>query len=381
MCGDWAPGWSRCRHPSYGRCRRCRRVWPWSGLDVQRAQTVAAVLDPVSGELRVQRLRGEPAVVVAGLLEALGRPVRAVYEAGPTGFGLARAATERGLDVRVIAPGSIPTAPGDRVKTDRRDAQRLVGLFAAGELSYAFVPSEADERFRDLVRCIDDARRDLMRCRHRLSKFLLRRELRFCGRAWTQPHGRWLGRLSFDDAPSQAVLVDYLCAVDALVHRRRALIAVLEDAVAASSHAATIARLRCFRGINTLTRPGCARRSGASSGSRSPACCPGSSGSCRASSRPTAGASRGRSPRPGRHTRGGSWSRPPTTIAAVLASAMSSPPATPAKTPGSSRSLGARSAVCTPAGRSSPPRAPSQRARSPSPAPASSPRSAGRPRP
>jgi len=226
------------------------------GLDVHQVQTVAAVLDPVSGELRVERLRGEPAVVVPGLLEALGRPVRAVYEAGPTGFGLARAATERGLDVRVIAPGSIPKAPGDRVKTDRRDAKRLVRLFAAGELSFAFVPSEADERFRDLVRCIDDARKDLMRSRHRLSKFLLRRGLRFPGRAWTQPHGRWLGKLSFDDALSQAVLVDYLCAVDALVHRRRSLIAVLEDAVPASSHAATIARLRCFRGINTLTAAG-----------------------------------------------------------------------------------------------------------------------------
>jgi transposase len=226
------------------------------GLDVHQAQSVAAVLDPVSGELRVERLRGEPAVVVPGLLEALGRPVRAVYEAGPTGFGLARAATARGLDVRVIAPGSIPKAPGDRVKTDRRDAKRLVRLFAAGELSFAFVPSEADERFRDLVRCIDDARRDLMRSRHRLSKFLLRRGLRFAGRAWTQSHGRWLGQLSFDDAVSQAVLVDYLCAVDALVHRRRSLIAALQDAVPASSHAATIARLRCFRGINTLTAAG-----------------------------------------------------------------------------------------------------------------------------
>jgi transposase len=226
------------------------------GLDVHQAQTVAAVLDPVSGELRVQRLRGEPAVVVPGLLEALGRPVRAVYEAGPTGFGLARAAIERGLDVRVIAPGSIPRAPGDRVKTDRRDAKRLVRLFAAGELSFAFVPSEADEQFRDLVRCIDDARKDLMRSRHRLSKFLLRRGLRFAGRAWSQPHGRWLGRLVFDDAPSQAVLIDYRCAVDALVHRRRELIAVLADTVPASSHAATIARLRCFRGIDTLTAAG-----------------------------------------------------------------------------------------------------------------------------
>jgi transposase len=226
------------------------------GLDVHRAQSVAAVLDPVSGELRVERLRGEPAIVVPVFLEALGRPARAVYEAGPTGFGLARAAVGRGLDVRVIAPGSIPRAPGDRVKTDRRDAQRLVRLFAAGELSFSFVPSEEEEHFRDLVRCIDDARKDLMRSRHRLSKFLLRRGLRFPGRAWTQPHQRWLGKLSFDDALSQAVLIDYTSAVEALVHRRRELIAVLETAVPASPHAETVARLRCFRGIDTLTAAG-----------------------------------------------------------------------------------------------------------------------------
>jgi transposase len=122
------------------------------GLDVHQAQTVAAVLDPVSGELRVERLRGAPIEVVPVFLERLARPVRAVYEAGPTGFGLARAATSSGLDLRVIAPGSIPRSPGDRVKTDRRDAKRLVRLFAAGELSFVFVPSEADERFRDLVR-------------------------------------------------------------------------------------------------------------------------------------------------------------------------------------------------------------------------------------
>jgi len=226
------------------------------GLDVHRAQSVAAVLDPVGGELRVERLRGMPCEVVPGFLEALGRPVRAVYEAGPTGFGLARVAAERGLDVRVIAPGSIPRSPGDRVKTDRRDAKRLVRLFAAGELSFAFVPSEEEERFRDLVRCIDDARKDLMRSRHRLSKFLLRRGLRFPGRAWTQPHQRWLGRLRFDDALSQAVLIDYMSAVDALLHRRRELIAVLVNAVPASAHAETIARLRCFRGIDTLSAAG-----------------------------------------------------------------------------------------------------------------------------
>ncbi len=172
------------------------------GLDVHQAQSVAAVLDPVSGELRVERLRGAPDGVVLAFLEGLGRPVRAVYEAGPTGFGLARAARARGLDVQVVAPGSIPRAPGDRVKTDRRDAKRLVRLFVAGELSFAFVPSVEDERFRDLVRCIEDVRKDLMRSRHRLSKFLLRRGLRFAGRSWTQPHGRWLRNLVFEDVLS-----------------------------------------------------------------------------------------------------------------------------------------------------------------------------------
>jgi transposase len=138
------------------------------GLDGHARQTHAAVLVPGTGEVRVCKLRMAPVEVVA-LLEGLG-PVRAVYEAGPTGFGLARAARERGIDVRVAAPGSIPKGPGDRVKTDRRDAIRLARLLAAGELGFALVPSVEDECFRDLVRAIEDVRGDLMRARHRLSK-------------------------------------------------------------------------------------------------------------------------------------------------------------------------------------------------------------------
>jgi transposase len=226
------------------------------GLDVHTAQTVAAVLDPLSGELHVQRLRGEPERVVPVFLQELNRPVRAIYEAGPTGFALARVGKERGLDIGVVAPGSIPKAPGDRVKTDRRDAKRLVRLLAAGELSFAFVPSEADEHFRDLVRCVEDARKDLMRSRHRLSKFLLRRGVRSSCKSWTQPHEQWLSKQSFDDALSEAVFLDYLCAERSLVQRRQGLIGVLEGAVAQSSHAPVVERLRCFRGIDTLTAAG-----------------------------------------------------------------------------------------------------------------------------
>ena len=183
------------------------------GLDVHARQTHAAIVDPVTGEVRVSRLRMAP-IEVASFLEGLGSGVLAVYEAGPTGFGLARAARERGVDVRVVAPGSIPRGPGDRVKTDRRDAIRLARLLAAGELRFAFVPGVADEAFRDLVRAIEDIRGDLMRARHRLGKFLLRRGERYPGPggAWTAAHLRWLRALTLDDACSRAAGADYLAA-------------------------------------------------------------------------------------------------------------------------------------------------------------------------
>ena len=226
------------------------------GLVVHARQTHAAVLVWDTGELRVSILRMGPEDVVA-FLAGLGR-LLAVYEAGPTGFGLARAARERGIDVRVAAPGLIPRAPGDRVKTDRRDAVRLVRLLAAGELPFALVPSVADEHFRDLVRAIKDIRGDLMRSRHRLGKFLRRRGERYPGPGgtWTLKHLAWLRAMRFDDACSQATLADYLAAVELLMGRRTSLIGALEQAIADCSHAATIARLRCFRGIDTLSAAG-----------------------------------------------------------------------------------------------------------------------------
>ena len=150
------------------------------GLDVHAAQTHAAVLETLSGELRVRRLNGPPGEVVR-FLEELGRGVHAVYEAGPTGFGLARAARERGIVLDVVAPGSIPKGPTDHVKTDRRDAVRLARLLAAGELRFAFVPSVADEQFRDLVRSM------LARRQHGADP----RVIAVAWRAQQRPHQRW----------------------------------------------------------------------------------------------------------------------------------------------------------------------------------------------
>jgi transposase len=224
---------------------------------VHASQTHAAILDMASGELRGVRLRMAPVEVVE-FLATLPGPVRAVYEAGPTGFGLARVATDRGIDVRVVAAGKVPRASGDRVKTDKRDAERLARLLAAGELRFAFVPSVAEEQFRDVIRAIEDCRGDLMRARHRLSKLLLRRDVRWSGpgSAWTKRHMIWLRSLRFEDLCSQATFIDYLSGVEMLVARRTALIAALEQVIPDSRHAPTIAALRCFRGIDTLSAAG-----------------------------------------------------------------------------------------------------------------------------
>ena len=227
------------------------------GLDVHAAQTHAAILNTETGELRGVKLRVAP-VEVVDFLGSLPGLVQAVYEAGPTGFGLARTAMERGIDVRVVAAGKVPRASGDRVKTDRRDAERLARLLAAGELRFAFVPTVADEQFRDVVRAIEDIRGDLMRARHRLGKLLLRRDMRWSGpgSAWTVKHMRWLRSLRFDDPCSTAVFIDYLSGIEMLMSRRAALLGALEQVIPDSTHAPAIAALRCFRGIDTLSAAG-----------------------------------------------------------------------------------------------------------------------------
>src|SRR4051795_2668825 len=165
----------------------------WVGLDVHASQTACAVFDSETGEVITRRVLGRPHEVMGVLLE-LERPVHAVYEAGPTGYGLARRARAAGVDMQVCAPGMIAKGPADRVKTDRRDALKLARLHAAGQLVLVHVPALEHEQLRDLSRAREDVRGDLMRARHRIGKFLLRREIYVPGRArsWTREHRTWL---------------------------------------------------------------------------------------------------------------------------------------------------------------------------------------------
>src|ERR1700683_4922040 len=190
------------------------------GLDVHATKIVAAVLDPESGELRTFAMGGESAAA-AGFCAGLPRPVRVAYEAGPTGYGLARELAHRGVECVVAAPSKIPRASGDRVKTDRRDAELLVRLLLAGKLHAVRVPGPEEEALRDLVRAREAVRVDLMRCRHRLSKLLLRHGIRFDdGKAWTQRHRDWLATVALEWPAAQATMLDAQGAIDLLFHRR-----------------------------------------------------------------------------------------------------------------------------------------------------------------
>jgi transposase len=226
------------------------------GLDVHATKIVAAVLDVETGELRWFSVSGDVAEA-AGLCAGLPRPVRAAYEAGPTGYGLARELTLRGVECVVAAPSKIPRASGDRVKTDRRDAELLVRLLLAGKLHAVRVPGPEEEALRDLVRAREAVRVDLMRCRHRISKLLLRHGIRFDdGRAWTDRHHAWLSGIELGWPAAQATLADACGAADALVHRRDGLEREIVALLPASPWQLQVARLRCLRGIDTLTAAG-----------------------------------------------------------------------------------------------------------------------------
>lgn len=229
----------------------------WVGLDVHAHESTVAIFDQGTGELQTRRVVGRPHELMPWL-RGVARPARMVYEAGPTGYGLARRARAEGIELAVCAPGHTERAPHDRVKTDKRDAIRLARRLAAGELTLITVPSVEHEQLRDLVRCREDIRADLMRARHRLGKFLLRREIYYerPHSAWSRKHRAWLASLKFSDLASQLTLADYLHAHDVLVARRDGIEAKLEQLASDSPWAKAIARLRCMRGIDTLSALG-----------------------------------------------------------------------------------------------------------------------------
>jgi transposase len=225
----------------------------YAGLDVHARSTHAAAIDLATGE--VLRSRFGPGIEQPiDWLGALPGPVRACYEAGPTGFGLYRAARAAGIDMVVIAPGKTPRGPSDRVKTDHKDAELLARQLLAGALTAVVVPPVKVEAARELMRSHDACRQDLMRVRHRVSKMLLRHGRVYPSPStWTQAHRSWLSRQQFEETSSELAFADLLAAVDGLSARKAALAERLSHLASEEEWWPTVARLRCFRGVDTLS--------------------------------------------------------------------------------------------------------------------------------
>lgn len=229
----------------------------WVGLDVH-ADSVQVSVFSSKGREPIERFEVMPddGGWARGIrrLKAHGSRVRCVYEAGPCGYEPQRLLASRGLICEVAAPSLIPRRPGERVKTDRRDADKLGRLYRAGELTLVTVPDEGQEALRDLVRAREDVSVDLLRRRHRLSKFLLRHGHRYRnGRAWTQRHWAWIHSIRFTQAHAQAVFEEYQAAVAEALDQRARFDQLLEQAAGVPELATRAQRFQALRGVSTRT--------------------------------------------------------------------------------------------------------------------------------
>jgi transposase len=234
---------------------------------MNESTTVTVGLDVHASSIRLAAIRADELLEERTLPydeEALERAlrrwpqVRCCYEAGPTGFGLYRHLLEHGIACQVVAPGLVPQRPGDRVKTDPRDARKLARFHAGGLLEPIHVPTPEQEAARDLVRAREDARLDRMRDRHRLSKFCLRHGRRLPGSSWGVTRRRWLSEQQFAFAAQQQTFDTYLHALDLVDARIATLERAIHEAAEQGPWRELVAKLRCLRGVDTLTALGIA---------------------------------------------------------------------------------------------------------------------------
>ena len=229
------------------------------GMDVH-AETIAVAVAEQDGEVRSHGVIPNRAESIRKLIGKLGgaQRLRVCYEAGPTGYALYWQLAALGVGCEVIAPSLIPRKPGERVKTDRRDAEKLTRCHRAGELTAVWVPDADHEALRDLVRAREAAKKDQLRARHRLSKFLLRQAQRPPSgvKAWTKKHLEWVHtKVRFEQPALEAALADYLHEVEHAAERIVRLEKAIDEAVgqAPAAMRAVIEALQALRGVAQTT--------------------------------------------------------------------------------------------------------------------------------
>jgi transposase len=228
------------------------------GLDVH-AETIAVAIAEADGEVRSLGTIANRAESIRKLVKKLGpaEHLNACYEAGPTGYVLYWQLAELGVACEVIAPTLAPMKAGDRVKTDRRDAERLARSYRSGDLTAVWVPDEGSESLRDLVRAREAAKQDQLRARHRLGKFLLRtgRRPAVGMKAWTSPYMAWVRQVQFTQMAREATMLDYLHEVDPMGERVKRLEQAITEAVKLATPAVqeVVKGLQALRGIAEIS--------------------------------------------------------------------------------------------------------------------------------
>jgi transposase len=228
------------------------------GLDVHGATIAAAVAEP-DGEVRFLGKIPNSTEAVRKLVKRLGpvKELRVCYEAGPCGYVLYWQLVGLGVKCEVVAPTLIPVKAGDRVKTDRRDAEKLARSYRSGDLTAVWIPDAAHEALRDVVRAREAAKKDQLRARHRLSKFLLRRGLRTPAKMapWGGRYMKWVSELRFEHLAQEATHLDYLGEVEHAAQRLVRLERSIDEAVeqAPAAMRAVIGGLQAMRGIAKIS--------------------------------------------------------------------------------------------------------------------------------
>jgi transposase len=229
----------------------------WVGMDTDAKKNHVALYRGWESEPAAEWEAGMDGKGIKQLIERLKKEageVRCVYEAGPSGYPLCRKLRQAGIGCDVIAPSLTPRKPGDRVKTNRRDARNLGRLYRAGELTVIAIPNEGQEAVRDLTRGREDVREDLTRRQHRLSRLLLRHGYIYQeGDKWTLKHWAWIRKIHFEDANLETVLEESIRAVEQCQEQLKTYDARIEENARKPEYVEKVGRLQTLRGIKTTT--------------------------------------------------------------------------------------------------------------------------------
>lgn len=228
----------------------------YAGMDVHKATIEISVFKARHDDPEFERQLPNAPKQIRAFFEKLRKqgPILACYEAGCMGFGLHRMLKEMNIPCQVVAPGLLPRKPGERIKNDRRDSRKLARNLRNGEVTPIYIPSEEDEAVRDYLRMFEDLKSDRKKARQRLLHFLLRHKIVYtAGKNWTVKHEQWLRSIQFENPMLKETFAEYFFHIKELDEKALRIKDKIEEIALSDPYKEKVARLRCLKGIETLT--------------------------------------------------------------------------------------------------------------------------------